>query len=188
MKMIIQIACRNIWRNPMRSIVIILSVALGLWAGAFVSALYWGVSEGRVRMAIENEVSHIQIHHPEFKNDYKASFYFPEDSAIRNILKKEKNIKAFSFRSVAQGMLTTPGSSTGVNFNGILEGDNQIFPDRQVGRLGQDVQLVADDFVEHLLVQHARDLVDRIGVEALNDGFRHHVAEQRNLAAFFFGH
>jgi putative ABC transport system permease protein len=119
MNMILQIAWRNIWRNPVRSFVIILSVILGLWAGTFVSALYWGMSEDRVRIAIENEVSHLQIHHPEFKNDLKASFCFSSDNIIRNKLQNQKEIKAYSLRALAQGMLTNPGNSTGVLINGV---------------------------------------------------------------------
>ena len=65
---------------------------------------------------------------------------------------------------------------------GMFERVDQAFPHRQVGRLGQDAQLVADDLVDHLLVQHRRDLVDGIGIQAFDDGFRHHVAEQRDLA------
>jgi len=67
----------------------------------------------------------------------------------------------------------------------MLQRHDQVAPDRQIGSLGQDVELVADDFVEHLFVQHARDLVDRIGVETLDDRFRHDVTEQCNLAPLF---
>ncbi len=42
----------------------------------------------------------------------------------------------------------------------VLQRHDQLVPGRQVGRLGQDAQLVADDLVDHLLVQHGRDLVD----------------------------
>jgi hypothetical protein len=65
---------------------------------------------------------------------------------------------------------------------------DQALPDRQVGRPRQDAQLVADDLVEHLVVQHAGDAVDGVGVETLDDGFRHHVAEQRDLAALVGRH
>jgi hypothetical protein len=41
---------------------------------------------------------------------------------------------------------------------------------------------VADDLVDHLVVEHGRDLVNGVGVETFDDGFRHHVAEQRDLA------
>ncbi len=67
----------------------------------------------------------------------------------------------------------------------MLQRNDQVAPDRQIGGLGQDIELVADNFVEHLVVQHARDLVDRIGIETLDNRFGHHVAEQGDLATFF---
>ena len=67
----------------------------------------------------------------------------------------------------------------------VLERINQFFPDRQICRLGQDTQFVTDDFVEHLLVQHAGNLVDGIGIQTFDDRFRHHITEQRDLATLF---
>ena len=64
---------------------------------------------------------------------------------------------------------------------------HQLVPDRQVGRSGQNRQTVADDLVEHLVVQHLGNLVDRGGIKRLNHGFWRHVTEQRNLAALFHG-
>ena len=45
---------------------------------------------------------------------------------------------------------------------------------------------MTDDLVEHLVVQHARDLVDRIGVEHFDHGLALHVAEERDLRLFLF--
>ncbi len=118
MKMIMTIAWRNIWRNPVRSVVIIISVMVGLWAGTFINALYYGMGEDRVRIAIENEVSHIQIHHPEFKDDYKAYFFISLDS-VQTALHSQADIAAYSPRSLAQGMLATASSSTGITINGV---------------------------------------------------------------------
>jgi len=71
--MIFIMAWRNIWRNKMRSIVIMLSVSIGLFAGIAVLALYKGMMRSRVRTVIDAEISHIQIHQKEFKKDYPNS-------------------------------------------------------------------------------------------------------------------
>jgi hypothetical protein len=63
----------------------------------------------------------------------------------------------------------------------MFEGVDQVLPDRQVGGLRQDVELVADDFVEHLVVQHRRNLVDAVGIEGGNHGLGW-TLEQRDLA------
>jgi putative ABC transport system permease protein len=119
MKMILFMAWRNIWRNPVRSLLIMSSVIIGLWAGAFINALYFGMSEDRVRMAIENEVSHLQIHHPEFRQDYKPQFTIGNNQKLKQKLDSIKAIKSASFRSVAQAMLSTASGSAGVMVYGI---------------------------------------------------------------------
>ena len=73
--MILIMAWRNIWRNKSRSMVIILSVALGLFAGIMVQALYKGMMRDRIKSLIYTEVGHIQIHEKEFKKDFEPSLY-----------------------------------------------------------------------------------------------------------------
>ena len=68
--MIFIMAWRNIWRNKMRSIVIMLSVAIGLLAGIAILALYKGMMQSRIRTVIDAEITHLQIHHKEFEEDY----------------------------------------------------------------------------------------------------------------------
>ena len=46
---------------------------------------------------------------------------------------------------------------------------------------------MADDLVQHLLVQHHRDLVDRIGIPDRNDRFALHVGKERYFFALFIG-
>src|SRR5688572_19795096 len=64
----------------------------------------------------------------------------------------------------------------------MLEHMDELLPWRQIRRARQDLQLVADDLVEHLLVQHHRDLVDRVDVPAGDHRLLLHVAEQRDFA------
>nr|MCU0356398.1 ABC transporter permease [Cyclobacteriaceae bacterium] len=75
--MIIQLAWRNIWRNKVRSAVIIASIALGLVAGLFIMGLYEGILNARLKTVIEQEVGHFQLHHPSFKADYDAVYTIP---------------------------------------------------------------------------------------------------------------
>ena len=57
----------------------------------------------------------------------------------------------------------------------------------EVGRRRIDPQLLADDDVEAFRVQHAGDLVDRIGVERRNHRLGRDVGEERDLAAVAVG-
>ena len=116
--MLFLIAWRNLWRNRTRSLIIAASVALGMWAGSFITAIYYGMGDSRLRIAIDHEVSHIQIHHPRFADDQEAKLNMPEDS-LRQALQQVTSIKAFSLRSVAPGMLATTSGSQGIQVNGV---------------------------------------------------------------------
>lgn len=116
---IINIAWRNIWRNPARSLVIILSVVIGLWAGAFVTAIYYGMARERMRIAIEREVSHIQIHHPAFRPEYEPDKVIGDANQLTQTIDRVEGVKAVSMRDVAQGMISTAGASSGIQIFGI---------------------------------------------------------------------
>jgi putative ABC transport system permease protein len=72
--MIWSIAWRNVWRNKLRSLVVILAVALGLFGTLFMIALSNGMVEQKIDASINNEISHIQIHKPEFMQDQSLAF------------------------------------------------------------------------------------------------------------------
>jgi ABC-type lipoprotein release transport system permease subunit len=119
MKVLIKIAWRNIWRNSVRSLVIASSIVMGLWIGVFVSALYYGMGEDRVNIVIQSEISHIQIHHPKFKEDYKARYTVSVNDTLVTKLHNTPNVRSWSPRSIAQGMLATTSGGTGIQINGI---------------------------------------------------------------------
>lgn len=118
--MIIKMAWRNIWRNKMRSLIIILSVSVGLFAGLMVLSIYKGMMEGRIKNVIEAEVGNIQVHHPEFKNDYEPAFTIEQPEKFISFLKNQSDISAYTTRSITQGMLATTTGSSGIQINGII--------------------------------------------------------------------
>jgi len=118
--MLIQMAWRNIWRNKWRSVVILLSIALGLFAGIAVLSLYKGMMNSRLRTLIETETSHIQIHHPEFGDEQDPDFFLADGEAMIQDIKKNENIQYVTGRTITMGMLSTPTGSAGVKILGIV--------------------------------------------------------------------
>jgi ABC-type lipoprotein release transport system permease subunit len=96
------------------------SMAIGLFAGIFVLALYEGMLRARVRTVIDTEVAHLQIHHPKFKDDYDPALILPNQDRVMKSLDQLKSINHTAYRSIAQGMLATATGSAGVQINGIL--------------------------------------------------------------------
>ncbi len=60
--MLLSISWRNIWRNKVRSLVIIFSIAFGIFAGVSATAFMKGLAEQRIQKVINTELSYIQIH------------------------------------------------------------------------------------------------------------------------------
>ncbi|HJW15711.1 MAG TPA: FtsX-like permease family protein [Flavisolibacter sp.] len=118
--MIFQMAWRNIWRNKARSIVIMLSVAIGLLAGIAVLALYKGMMKSRVRTVIDTEVSHLQVHHPSFTKEDHPAYILPDANNILHKIGSIPGVQVVAPRSLVQGMLVTTTGSTGVKINGVI--------------------------------------------------------------------
>jgi len=123
--MIIAISWRNVWRNPMRSLVIITAVALGLTAGIFSLALMNGLTEQKMRTAIENQTAHIQLHHIGFSVNKDIKLHIPEIEKTEDLLAQHTGINTFSLRTVVGGMIASSKGSEGVQFNGIDPGQEK---------------------------------------------------------------
>lgn len=121
MKTISKIAWRNVWRNRMRSGVVLTSVVLGIWAGLFVLAVTLGMLEQQKRGTLESQLSHIQIHSDEFLNDIKLEHNFEaaQVSEIDRLLTNNKEVVNYTKRSVIDGTGTTAHGFSNLSIIGV---------------------------------------------------------------------
>jgi len=120
-------AWRNIWRNKMRSMVIMFSIALGLFAGIAVLALYKGMMRNRVETVIYAEIGHLQVHDPEFKKDYEPRFIIQHGQDVLKGIRAVPGVASIGYRSITQGMLATTTGSAGVQILGVIPDlENQV--------------------------------------------------------------
>lgn len=118
--MMFMMAWRNVWRNKMRSVVIMLSIAVGLFAGIAVLSLYKGMMKNRVRIVIDAEVGHLQVHDSNFKKDYEPRYILSNGEAVMNKILSLTQVKSVAKRSVTNGMLATATGSAGVQIIGVI--------------------------------------------------------------------
>ncbi|MGZ8557028.1 MAG: ABC transporter permease [Chitinophagaceae bacterium] len=118
--MIFIMAWRNIWRNKMRSIVIILSITVGLFAGIAVLALYKGMMKSRIRTVIDSEIGHLQVHDTSFKKDYESRFVLSNGAGVLEAVRLMSEVKLAAPRSITTSMLSTATGSAGVQINGVI--------------------------------------------------------------------
>ncbi len=117
--MLAQLAWKNIWRNKIRSLVVITSVMLGIWAGTFIMSYVFGMMEQRLSDAIENEISHIQIHHPDYDADNDPVFVIPQSQQLLDLLDEDEKVDCYSARILAYGMINSASTSAGGKLIGI---------------------------------------------------------------------
>ena len=114
------IAWKNIWRNRMRSFVVVLAIALGLAGGVFSAAVLKGTSDQRIREAVSRETSHVQIHNPAYVADNEVRCGIGKDGdRLGTILDTLKNVKAWSRRIKFMAMASSANAGTGVMIMGI---------------------------------------------------------------------
>jgi len=117
--MIFFIAWRNIWRNKLRSLVVILAVTFGLFGTLFMIAVSNGMVEQKIDASIHNELSHIQIHNPEFIQDASLHFSIDSSSRIEDEISAMTGVKAVCSRIKAMAMASTAATGAGVMINAI---------------------------------------------------------------------
>ncbi|MBT8301929.1 MAG: ABC transporter permease [Maribacter sp.] len=120
MKMLATIAWRNVWRSSSRSLVVIGSIVVGIWALIFMLGFMNGFVISYINGAIRHEISHIQIHKEEFKEDNNIGFVIPGGMDLAGLLASDPRIQAVSPRSITSGMISSPRKSSGVKIYGII--------------------------------------------------------------------
>ena len=125
--MLPKIAWRNIWRSRTRSLVVIGSVVIGIWALIFLLGFFRGQVNNYISNIIENETSHIQIHDSVFKSDFEVRLFIPEAAMIQQKLEESPEIKAVSSRLLINGMLSSSAAVQGVMVKGVdLARENEV--------------------------------------------------------------
>ena len=118
--MILSISWKNIWRNKFRSIIIMLAITFGIWTGLFLFAFMVGMGKQRLNSAIKTEVSHIQIHQPNYLLTDSIELYIENSSEIVTDINSNPKVKGASSRLLFKETIgTTARNNAGFNVIGV---------------------------------------------------------------------
>ncbi len=120
MRTIIKIAWRNLWRNKLRTSVIIASIILGLWGSMFFMAMVNGMNENRISSAINSYLGHVQIHRENYVEDPKIDKSLVELDKITKIIAQTPEVIDYAPRTLIDAMLTTAKGNNGIKLIGVL--------------------------------------------------------------------
>ena len=84
---LLRLAWRNLWRNHRRSMIMLMSIALGVWAMIFMNALMRGMTDQMVRNGLNLLPGEVQIHNPAYRLDPTVVNSFdPEAHALPGVI------------------------------------------------------------------------------------------------------
>jgi len=116
---LIKISWRNVWRNKLRSFVVIISVVFGLLGGIIIIAMSYGLNEERMNNAVETYLSHIQIHNKSFSEEYNIKYTIDNLEGIENAINNDSRVVSYSKRIILNGMLSNSNGSYGIQVKGV---------------------------------------------------------------------
>jgi putative ABC transport system permease protein len=124
--MIAKIAWKNIWRNKLRSSVVIGAIVFGLTGAIFIGSLTIGMMSDMVQSMINDRLGHIQIHNPSFILNQEVEFRF-DDSKITDFLSKDTRIEGYTNRVSLEAIGQTALAVRGITLTGINpESENRV--------------------------------------------------------------
>jgi len=116
---LLKISWRNIWRNRARSFIIITALIIGVIGAIFSAAIRLGVEQQQFKDTVGNQISHIQIHHPEFIANPEARYRIPDGFQLAEEIRSRPDVTVASPRTVFDGMGASANLTTGVRIKGI---------------------------------------------------------------------
>ena len=117
--MILKIAWKNVWRSKGRSLVVMGSIVVGIWALIFGSGFMNGFMESYMADVINHDVSNMQVHHPEFKKDYDVKLYIPDGDRKAEEIRSWEGVKSVTTRIIINGMISSSRKGSGAQIRGI---------------------------------------------------------------------
>jgi len=122
MKIFFVIGWRNLWRNKRRSLVVISSIAIGIFAMLISIGIMNGMNNQMVQNTIKTSLGHISIFRKGFFDDSKLQYSFIPDRHITDAISKNKYVRSFTPRVKLEGMIRSSDASQGVLIMGIDPG------------------------------------------------------------------
>lgn len=117
--MIFSIAWKNVWRNKLRSSIVIASIIIGLLGGILYLAFAKGMVQQQVSSAIHSEISNIQLHHPQFLINDEIKFVISNPDEKIKAIREIVGVTEVTSRITSPAMASSAITGTGIFIKGI---------------------------------------------------------------------
>jgi ABC-type lipoprotein release transport system permease subunit len=110
---------RNVWRNPRRSLLTALIIAVGVSSLMLTDGFIAGMLKTLVDTQTQIWMGHAQIHNPKYTDSYELEHTIENQNEIISKLKQTTSIKNFSKRVYQLGVIASSYNSLRVQISGV---------------------------------------------------------------------
>ncbi|MDH3351142.1 MAG: FtsX-like permease family protein [Gammaproteobacteria bacterium] len=116
---LMRLAWRNLWRNHRRTLIMLMAITLGAWAMIFMTALMRGMVAEMVRGGISALPGHVQVHHPDYRDDPSIANLIPMSDSELSERFAGAGFAAWASRVRVPAVITSEYDSRGVTLLGV---------------------------------------------------------------------
>ncbi len=117
-QIIFTLAWRNLWRNHRRTIIMLAAISVGAWAMIFMTSLMRGMVNEMLRDGIRALPGHVQVHHPDYRDDPSVGNLVSLTSAEIDATLAGAGIERFTARIRVPAIISSERESRGVTLIG----------------------------------------------------------------------
>jgi ABC-type lipoprotein release transport system permease subunit len=114
-----QMAWRNIWRNPRRTILTICAITFSSLLLVFMLSFQFGSYETMINTSVKIQTGHLQVQAQAYQDKKSMRLVVTDPDAVASILDKIPQVQAYSFRSQAFSLVSSQKRSYGALVTGI---------------------------------------------------------------------
>ncbi|EKO3861281.1 ABC transporter permease [Vibrio harveyi] len=127
--MLVKLAWRNLWRNKLRTSIMLGAMVFGLMGVVAMMGFMNGLVDSMIKNAISWQTSHLQIQQKSNLVNPELKDVIPDAEKISKVLASNREVKAISERFLADGMIASARSTRGIRINGVnIDQEQNITP------------------------------------------------------------
>ena len=117
--MLVKLAWRNLWRNKLRTSIVLGAMIFGLTSVSVMIGFMNGMLENMTSNAINWQTSHLQVHQQGYRADPEINNTILAEQSLAQLLNNSPHVKAWTSRHLAQGMIASARSTRAITINGV---------------------------------------------------------------------
>ena len=116
---ILRLSWRNLWRNHRRTAIMLGAISVGVWAMIFMTALMRGMVDDMIAQGIRDLPGHIQIQHPDFRDDPSVANSIAEPGGALLAALEHPTVRRWASRIKVPAVIASERENRGIYLIGI---------------------------------------------------------------------